>query len=136
MYDTYEIRWVRGTVNRTGIMVAEISSAPIELVHTSSAGADSLAARESTPSSPQLVVEHPIVRVDTNDRVQYLPHVLRDVGLRGLAETVYRGMATGQRWGGRGWSRLRDPQSFRLFEPGRLSAGFGDPIGGRVRGRA
>ncbi|MCK8675241.1 hypothetical protein M1M07_29555 [Rhodococcus sp. HM1] len=48
------------------------------------------------------------MRVDTNDRVQYLPHVRRDVGLRVLAETVYRGMATGQRWG-RGRSKLRDP---------------------------
>jgi len=45
------------------------------------------------------VVEHPIVRVDTNDRVQHKPHVLYDVGLQVLAEMVYRGMATGQRWG-------------------------------------
>ncbi|KLL96752.1 hypothetical protein NJ76_04775 [Rhodococcus sp. IITR03] len=52
------------------------------------------------------MVEHPIVRVDTNDRVQCEPHVLRDVGLSVLAETVYRGMATGQPWG-RG-RRLRD----------------------------
>ena len=63
------------------------------------------------PSSPQLVVEHPIVRVDTNDRVQCEPHVLRDVGLSVLAETVYRGMATGQPWG-RG-RRLRDPKGLR-----------------------
>ena len=60
------------------------------------------------PSSPQLVVEHPIVRVDTNDRVQHKPHVLYDVGLQVLTETVYRGMATGQRWG-RGRRQYRDP---------------------------
>ncbi|AHD23857.1 hypothetical protein Y013_17625 [Rhodococcus pyridinivorans SB3094] len=53
------------------------------------------------------MVEHPIVRVDTNDRVQYQPHADNGVGLQVLAETVYRGMATGQRWG-RG-RRLRDP---------------------------
>ncbi|AYA24247.1 hypothetical protein C6369_006920 [Rhodococcus rhodochrous] len=57
------------------------------------------------------MVEHPIVRVDTNDRVQCEPHVLRDVGLSVLAETVYRGMATGQPWG-RG-RRLRDPKGLR-----------------------
>jgi hypothetical protein len=60
------------------------------------------------PSSPQLAVEHPIARVDTTDRVQYKPHVTSDVGPEVLAETVYRGMATGQRWG-RGRRQLRDP---------------------------
>ncbi|QRE81258.1 hypothetical protein F1734_14030 [Rhodococcus ruber] len=45
-----------------------------------------------------LAVEHPIVRVDTNDRVQRKPHVICDVGPEVLAEMVYRGMATGQRW--------------------------------------
>jgi len=54
------------------------------------------------------VVEHLIERVDTNGQVQYKPHVLRDVGPEVLAEMVYRGMATGQRWG-RGRSKLRDP---------------------------
>lgn len=57
------------------------------------------------------------MRVDTNDRVQCEPHVLRDVGLSVLAETVYRGMATGQPWG-RG-RRLRDPKGLRSVEGSR-----------------
>ena len=55
-----------------------------------------------------LAVEHPIVRVDTNDRVQRKPHVICDVGPEVLAEMVYRGMVTGQRWG-RGRRQYRDP---------------------------
>ncbi len=60
------------------------------------------------PSSPLLAVEHPIARVDTNDRVQRKPHVTSDVGPDALAETVYRGMATGQRWG-RGRRQAQGP---------------------------
>lgn len=55
-----------------------------------------------------LAVEHPIVRVDTNDRVQRKPHVTSDVGPEALAEMVYRGMATGQRWG-RGRRQAQGP---------------------------
>jgi len=60
------------------------------------------------PSSPQLAVEHPLVRVDTNDRVQRKPHVIYDVGPEALAEMVYRDMATGQLWG-RGRRQAQGP---------------------------
>ncbi len=59
-------------------------------------------------SSPLLAVEHPIVRVDTNDRVPVpaAVHVDERPGVR--AEMVYREMVTGLRWG-RGRRQTQGP---------------------------
>lgn len=73
-----------------------------------------------------LAVEHPIVRVDTNDRVQHKPHVTSDVGPEVLAEMVYRGMATGQRWG-RGRRQAQGPVGSPI---GQAQSPAGRPIVG------
>ncbi len=94
-------RAVPVTEARRGTFVARLPQSDVS-ARRCEPGCHSLSSKPTGhqyPSSPQLVVEHPIVRVDTNDRVQYKPRVLCDVGPEVLAEMVYRGMATGQPWG-------------------------------------
>ena len=67
---------------------------------------------------PQLVAEHPIARVDTNDRVQSKPHVTTRRGARSAGRDGLSGY--GDRAAlGKGPSRLSDPKGLRSVQDSR-----------------